>query len=66
MPMRQLPEFLREIHLIGRRCREHMLDSEHFPVLRNAPFIWVGHSVLRTEVDPADCTKGSRELVMVG
>lgn len=24
-----------------------MLDSEHFPVLRNAPFIWVGHSVLR-------------------
>lgn len=24
-----------------------MLDSEHYPVLRNAPFIWVGQSVLR-------------------
>jgi len=24
-----------------------MLDSEHFPVLRNAPFIWVGQSVIR-------------------
>lgn len=23
-----------------------MLDSKHFPVLQNAPFIWVGHSVL--------------------
>lgn len=24
-----------------------MLDGEHYPVLRNAPFIWVGHSLLR-------------------
>ena len=24
-----------------------MLDSEHYPALRNAPFIWVGYSVLR-------------------
>jgi len=46
MPMRTPPEYLRETHLIGRRCREHMLDSEHFPVLQNAPFIWVGYSVL--------------------
>ncbi|MGC4075406.1 MAG: AraC family transcriptional regulator [Nibricoccus sp.] len=45
--MRQAPEFFRETHIVGRRCRESMLDSEHFPVLRNAPFIWVGHSVLR-------------------
>lgn len=44
--MRPAPDYLRETHLIGRRCREHMLDSEHFPVLRNAPFIWIGHSVL--------------------
>jgi AraC-like DNA-binding protein len=45
--MRPPREFLRETHLIGRRCREHMLDSEHFPVLRNAPFIWIGRSELR-------------------
>lgn len=47
LPMSQVPEFFRETHIVGRRCRESMLDSEHFPVLRNAPFIWVGHSVLR-------------------
>jgi AraC-like DNA-binding protein len=41
------PDFFRETHLIGRRCQERMLDSEHFPVLRNAPFIWVGLSTLR-------------------
>ncbi len=46
MPMRAPPEYLRETHIIGRRCREHMLDSEHYPALRNAPFIWVGYSVL--------------------
>lgn len=40
-------EFLRETHIIGRRCRELMLDSTSFPVLRNAPFIWIGLSVLR-------------------
>lgn len=45
--MRPPPEFLRETHLIGRRCREQALDSAHVPVLRNAPFIWVGYSVLR-------------------
>lgn len=47
MPICQPPEFFRETHLIGRRCRERMLDSEHFPVLRKAPFIWVGYSVVR-------------------
>lgn len=46
--MRTPPEYLRETHIIGRRCREHMLDSDHYPILRNAPFIWVGHSVLRS------------------
>lgn len=45
--MRTPPEFFRETHLIGRNCQEHMLDSAHFPVLRNAPFIWVGESLLR-------------------
>lgn len=40
-------QFFRETHLIGRRCRERMLDSEHFPILRKAPFIWIGCSVLR-------------------
>lgn len=45
--MRGPTQFLRETHIIGRRCRELMLDSEHFPVLRKAPFIWVGYSVLR-------------------
>ncbi|MFT3828598.1 MAG: helix-turn-helix domain-containing protein [Opitutaceae bacterium] len=40
------PEFLRETHLIGRRCQEHMLDSAHHPVLRNAHLIWVGDSTL--------------------
>lgn len=38
---------LRETHMIGRRCRQIMLDSEDFPVLRNAPFIWMGLSHLR-------------------
>lgn len=45
--MRSPPEFFRETHTIGRRCREHILDSRDFPVLRNAPFLWAGHSVLR-------------------
>lgn len=47
IPMRTSLESLRDTHIIGRRCRERMLDSEHYPVLRNAPFIWLGHSVLR-------------------
>ncbi len=47
MPIRPPPEFLSETHLVGRRCRERMLDSEHLPVLRKAPFIWVGYSVIR-------------------
>lgn len=45
--MRGPTQFLRETHIVGRRCRELMLDSEHFPVLRKAPFIWVGCSVIR-------------------
>lgn len=45
--MRPPLRFFRETHLIGRRCREQPLASEHYPVLRNAPFIWVGYSVLR-------------------
>ncbi len=45
--MRSLTQFFRETHIVGRRCRELMLDSEHFPVLRKAPFIWVGYSVIR-------------------
>ncbi len=46
-PMRAPTLFFRETHLIGPRCRELMLDSKNFPVLRKAPFIWVGYSVLR-------------------
>lgn len=46
-PMLLSHEYLRETHLIGRRCREQMLDSEHCPALRDAPFIWVGHGTLR-------------------
>lgn len=38
--------FFRETHLIGPRCREHAIDEANFPVLRNAPFRWVGHSTL--------------------
>lgn len=45
--MRGPTQFFRETHIVGRRCRELMLDSEHFPVLRKAPFIWVGYSVVR-------------------
>ena len=45
--MRGPIQFLRETHIVGRRCRELMLDSEHFPVLRKVPFIWLGYSVLR-------------------
>lgn len=45
--MRVPPELLRETHLVGNRCRERPLDADHFPVLRNAPFKWIGHSVLR-------------------
>ncbi len=44
--MRPPPEFFRETHLIGRRCQEHMLDSADYPVLRNAPFVWIGDSTL--------------------
>jgi AraC-like DNA-binding protein len=47
LPMRGPVQFLRETHLVGRRCRELMLGSDHFPVLRKAPFIWVGYSMLR-------------------
>lgn len=47
MPICHSHEFFSETHLIGRQCRELMLDSEHFPVLRKAPFVWVGYSVLR-------------------
>ena len=39
-------QYFRETHMLGHRCREHMLDSEHFPVLRDARFIWIGRSVL--------------------
>lgn len=42
-----LIKYFRETHIVGRRCREWMLSSEHFPVLRKAPFIWIGYSVLR-------------------
>jgi AraC-like DNA-binding protein len=45
--MRGPIQFFSETHIVGRRCRERMLDSEHFPILRKAPFIWVGYSVLR-------------------
>ncbi len=44
--MRAALDYFRETHFIGSRCREHMLDSEHYPVLRNAPFIWIGHGEL--------------------
>ncbi|MFT3868327.1 MAG: AraC family transcriptional regulator [Nibricoccus sp.] len=47
MPIRHVPEFFRETHIVGRKCREHMLDSDHVPILRNARFIWVGHSIVR-------------------
>ena len=47
MPICQPPELFSETHLVGRRCRERMLDSAHYPVLRKAPFVWVGYSVLR-------------------
>lgn len=46
--MRRAPQFLRETHLIGRQCRELMLDRAQFPVLGSGPFIWVGYSVLRS------------------
>jgi AraC-like DNA-binding protein len=36
----------KEVFLIGPDCREQMMDSQHYPVLKNAPFIWLGHSVL--------------------
>lgn len=45
--MRPALELLRETHLIGRRCREQHLASDFHPALRNAPFIWVGCSILR-------------------
>lgn len=45
--MRTPPEFLRETHIIGADCREHMLDRKDFPVLGNAPFIWLGRSELQ-------------------
>lgn len=40
------PEFLRETHLIGPRCREWVLDGASFAQLRAARLTWVGHSVL--------------------
>lgn len=39
-------EYFRETHMIGPGCRERMLDCGQFPLLRNAPFIWVGKSEL--------------------
>jgi len=45
-PMRCPTQFLRETLLVGRQCREMMLDADHFRVLRKAPFIWIGYSVL--------------------
>lgn len=33
-------------HKIGPDCRQHMMDKEHFPVMRAAPFIWLGYSEL--------------------
>lgn len=44
--MLSTPTFFRETHLIGPRCREHALDEANHPVLRNAPFRWIGHSTL--------------------
>ncbi len=41
------PAHLRETHLIGPRCREWVLDREHFPQLRSARLVWVGHGELR-------------------
>lgn len=46
--MRGPTQFFSETHIVGRRCRELMLHSEHFPILRKAPFIWVGYSVIRS------------------
>lgn len=40
-------EYYSETHMIGPDCRQHMLDCEHFPSLRAAPFIWLGYSELR-------------------
>ncbi|MBC2606095.1 helix-turn-helix transcriptional regulator [Pelagicoccus albus] len=40
-------QFLSETHIIGPECRERALDNERFPILKNAPFIWVGYSVLK-------------------
>ncbi len=39
--------FLSETHLIGENCAEHMIDEADFPILRNAPFRWVGWSELK-------------------
>lgn len=36
-----------ETHMIGSECRQNSLDREHYSVLRNAPFIWVGFSILK-------------------
>jgi len=44
--MRAPTQFLSETHLIGRRCKEHMLDTQHYPALRGSPFVWIGHSLL--------------------
>ncbi len=41
------PAHLRETHLIGPRSREWVLDREHFPLLRPAGLVWVGHGELR-------------------
>lgn len=47
MTMRPPLQPLCETHLIGRRCREQSISGDHHAALRNAPFIWVGYSVLR-------------------
>jgi len=41
-------QFLSETHIIGQNCSEHFLDSDRFPELRNAPFVWLGYSVLES------------------
>ncbi len=44
--MSELNQYFCETHIIGERCRQNQLDCEHFPVLQEAPFRWLGYSVL--------------------
>lgn len=41
-------QYFSETHLIGPECTQNEIDSEHFPALTEAPFRWVGYSVLKT------------------